>query len=179
MPLLFPQTLTVVTRNQTYNFSMFINFDETYSLVAQLANIAMTQYMTMIMHYFNWDLEGVLIDIEQRKATLSMHFLFLHFRLVEERGFCEDTALKKKIVAESGKKKTSKSRACFIKRDLDARYRSELYRCYFCHWGLQRCIKNIIYDERKYGMTFKMQIFITALGKIRWWCTLPIVHSLW
>lgn len=43
--VLVPESITVSTRENNYNFSMFMNISETYSLMAQLANIAIRQLL--------------------------------------------------------------------------------------------------------------------------------------
>uniref|UniRef100_A0A914VZZ4 GRAM domain-containing protein n=2 Tax=Plectus sambesii TaxID=2011161 RepID=A0A914VZZ4_9BILA len=84
--LLLPQSITVTTREDTYSFSMFINFEETFKLCTQLATIGVKQ-------------------------------------LYDEIPFAEDVELKEKHANDLKKKSNS-----FVKRDLDARYRSESFR---------------------------------------------------
>ncbi|RWS27291.1 hypothetical protein B4U80_07050 [Leptotrombidium deliense] len=44
--VLFPETISISARNKTYNFSMFLKTGETYSLMEQLANLAMKQLIS-------------------------------------------------------------------------------------------------------------------------------------
>jgi hypothetical protein len=41
--VLFPESISLTTRDERYNFSMFLNVTETYGLIEQLANLAMKQ----------------------------------------------------------------------------------------------------------------------------------------
>jgi len=86
--LLFPDSIQVSTRKHNYYFSIFISSEETFQLMQQLANMAMTQ-------------------------------------LISEEGFEEDRTLPTAV----SKKKLA--RKWSLKRDLDARARSDAYRCIF------------------------------------------------
>lgn len=54
--ILMPQSLMLTTKTDTYSFSMFLNFNETYKLCSQLATSAMKSlgfiYFTLIMEFF-------------------------------------------------------------------------------------------------------------------------------
>jgi len=86
--LLFPDSVRVSTRKQSYDFSMFMSSEETFQLMQQLANMAMTQ-------------------------------------LISEESFEEDRTLPTTISRNKSARKWS------LKRDLNARARSDAYRCIF------------------------------------------------
>ncbi|XP_038052661.1 TBC1 domain family member 9-like isoform X2 [Patiria miniata] len=87
--VIFPESIKLSTRDQEYYFSMFVNPIETFSLMEQLANLAMRQ-------------------------------------LLSEEGFEQDKDLPPRTRISKKKKKVSS-----LKRDLDARLRSEAYRQVF------------------------------------------------
>ncbi|XP_078407283.1 TBC1 domain family member 9B-like isoform X3 [Cetorhinus maximus] len=84
--LLFPECVKVSTRDREHYLSMFLNINETFKLMEQLANIAMRQ-------------------------------------LLDNEGFSEDKCLPKL--------KKSLKNVSALKRDLDARAKSERYRSTF------------------------------------------------
>lgn len=49
-------------------------------------------------------------------------------QLIEEEGFFEDPALRSKYLQEDPKRRTQKCGVSFVKRDLEARQRTEAYR---------------------------------------------------
>jgi hypothetical protein len=49
-------------------------------------------------------------------------------QLIEEEGFYEDPALRSKFMQEDPKKRSQKCGVSFVKRDLEARQRTEAYR---------------------------------------------------
>lgn len=68
---------------------------------------------------------------DYRRETVRIHWclfrIFIgHFRLYDEVPFSEDAELKEKHANDLKKKSNS-----FVKRDLDARYRSESFRLVF------------------------------------------------
>ncbi|XP_067424062.1 TBC1 domain family member 9 isoform X2 [Emydura macquarii macquarii] len=85
--LLFPDMIKVSTRSSEHFFSVFLNINETFKLMEQLANIAMRQ-------------------------------------LLDNEGFEQDKSLPKL-------KKKSPKKVSALKRDLDARAKSERYRALF------------------------------------------------
>ncbi|XP_042706235.2 TBC1 domain family member 9 isoform X4 [Chrysemys picta bellii] len=85
--LLFPDMIKVSTRSSELYFSVFLNINETFKLMEQLANIAMRQ-------------------------------------LLDNEGFEQDKSLPKL-------KKKSPKKVSALKRDLDARAKSERYRALF------------------------------------------------
>ncbi|KAJ8049699.1 TBC1 domain family member 9 [Holothuria leucospilota] len=89
--VLFPESIRVSTRDASYFFSMFVNTDETFSLMEQLANLAMKQ-------------------------------------LLSEEGYQEDRNLPSRSKV---KKVKAPKRVSYVKRDLDAKARSEVYRQVF------------------------------------------------
>ncbi|MGH0128467.1 UNVERIFIED_CONTAM: hypothetical protein FKN15_034925 [Acipenser sinensis] len=84
--LLLPETIKVSTRSSDHIFSVFLNINETFKLMEQLANIAMRQ-------------------------------------LLDNEGFEQDRSLPKL--------KKSPKKVSILKRDLDARAKSERYRALF------------------------------------------------
>ncbi|XP_071853495.1 TBC1 domain family member 9B-like isoform X3 [Apostichopus japonicus] len=89
--VLFPESIRISTRDASYFFSMFVSTDETFSLMEQLANLAMKQ-------------------------------------LLSEDGYQEDRSLP---VRSKVKKMKAPKRVSYVKRDLDAKARSEVYRQFF------------------------------------------------
>lgn len=91
--MLVPESICVYVREQVYNFSVFINVNETHKLMVQLANISVRQ-------------------------------------IIDKESFEEDLALgnKSRTASKNSKKKRKSST---LKRDLDARERSEKYRLLF------------------------------------------------
>ncbi|KAK1175874.1 TBC1 domain family member 9-like isoform X1 [Acipenser oxyrinchus oxyrinchus] len=85
--LLLPETIKVSTRSSEHIFSVFLNINETFKLMEQLANIAMRQ-------------------------------------LLDNEGFEQDRSLPKL-------KKKSPKKVSILKRDLDARAKSERYKALF------------------------------------------------
>nr|XP_023655199.1 TBC1 domain family member 9-like [Paramormyrops kingsleyae] len=85
--LLLPDMIKVSTRSNEHVFSVFLNINETFKLMEQLANIAMRQ-------------------------------------LLDNKGFEQDRSLPKL-------KKKSPKKVSALKRDLDARAKSERYRALF------------------------------------------------
>lgn len=52
-PRFFPNSILVITRNKKYLFSMFLKVSEVYSLMEQLANLAMKSLISDEKHYFS------------------------------------------------------------------------------------------------------------------------------
>ncbi|XP_076819069.1 TBC1 domain family member 9-like [Clavelina lepadiformis] len=99
--MLVPESINVTTREDSYVFSMFMNISETHNLMTQLANIAIRQ----------------LLDRETFEEDFSL----------KDRGTVETTSRNSSKRSRNRKKK----KVFTLKRDLDARARSEKYRFLF------------------------------------------------
>lgn len=86
-----------------------MSFDDAYKDASQLINMAMRQCVFSLF----------------LSPIISKTYLF---RLIEEEGFSEDPTLRSKYLQEDEKKRQRKCAISFVKRDLDARKRSEEYR---------------------------------------------------
>ncbi|GMS95568.1 hypothetical protein PENTCL1PPCAC_17743 [Pristionchus entomophagus] len=129
--------LRVVTREKSYVFSMFFNFDEAHDYMKQLVTYAMRQ-------------------------------------LMEDDGtFNEDEALRQKILLEDGRRREEKDHISYLKRDLDAKNRSEQYRGRFCLSSRERldgdtpCRLFTPYDKRYVlGSLYLSHNFVCFASKV-------------
>lgn len=134
--MLVPESICVLVREQSYNFSMFVNITETHRIMVQLANIAVRQ-------------------------------------LLDREGFEEDQSIAERAAASGNGKKKKRKKTSTLKRDLDARERSEKYRITFRLPKTEKldghiqCTVWVPYDKRHvWGKLYLSQNFVCFSGQL-------------
>nr|XP_039264646.1 TBC1 domain family member 9-like [Styela clava] len=134
--MLVPESVCVLVREQSYNFSVFVNITETHRLMVQLANIAVRQ-------------------------------------LLDREGFEEDQSIAERAASNNKGKNKKRKKTSTLKRDLDARERSEKYRISFRLPKTEKldghiqCTVWVPYDKRHvWGKLYLSQNFVCFSGQV-------------